>query len=312
MKILVTGIGGDIGNGIGRILKNSPFVSRLIGCDIHDNHAGRFVFDECLVVPKATAAGYAEAVQEQVARLGLDAVIATSEPELRFLAGRAAAGAPVTLPFVMANQTAMEVGFDKLATAEFIAGLGCPAPWTRLVSAGEPESLPCILKSRTGAGSLGVSLVRDPALVPAYQALFPDHIWQEYMPDDENEYTCGVYGCADGEIRTIVLRRRLVSGFTGYAQLVRHEGIEALCVTVAKALQLRGSINIQLRLGPAGPMIFEINPRFSSSVVFRHKLGFQDLVWSLQEQILGKKTVCEMTGKPGAQVYRTFDEIICP
>ena len=32
-----------------------------------------------------------------------------------------------------------------------------------------------------------------------------------------------------------------------------------------------------------GPMIFEINPRFSSTVYMRHKLGFTDVIWSLKE-----------------------------
>src|SRR3546814_6554984 len=72
-----------------------------------------------------------------------------------------------------------------------------------------------------------------------------------------------------------------------YTTLFR--AIESLCATVARALDLRGSINIQLRLGSRGPMIFEINHRFSSTVVFRHRLDFSDLLWSLQEQILGKQ-----------------------
>ena len=31
------------------------------------------------------------------------------------------------------------------------------------------------------------------------------------------------------------------------------------------------------------PIIFEINPRFSSTVAFRHRLGFRDFVWSVLE-----------------------------
>ena len=31
-------------------------------------------------------------------------------------------------------------------------------------------------------------------------------------------------------------------------------------------------------------MIFEINPRFSSTVLMRNYLGFTDLLWSLQEK----------------------------
>lgn len=312
MKILVTGVAGDIGNGIGRILKGAGFVERLIGCDIHGEHMGGYIFDACEIVPKASSPDYIEALQAMTKRVGLDAIVVTSEPELRFFSGQAGKSFIGHLPLVMANQASMEIGFDKLKTAEFVAGLGFPAPWTRPVAADEPVSYPCVLKSRFGAGNQGVYIVKDAGLVNAYRTLFPDYIWQEYMPDDDNEYTCGVYGCADGEIRTIIFRRRLVSGVTGYAELVQRAEIESLCVAVGRALNLRGSINIQLRLSARGPMIFEINPRFSSTVVFRHKLGFADLLWSLQEQILGVKTAYKLLHPIGTKIYRAFDEVISP
>jgi carbamoyl-phosphate synthase large subunit len=52
---------------------------------------------------------------------------------------------------------------------------------------------------------------------------------------------------------------------------------------LAEALDLRGSINVQLRITTNGPRIFEINPRFSSTVLMRHQMGFCDLVWSIQD-----------------------------
>ena len=30
-------------------------------------------------------------------------------------------------------------------------------------------------------------------------------------------------------------------------------------------------------------MVFEVNPRFSSTAYMRHKLGFTDVIWSLKE-----------------------------
>jgi carbamoyl-phosphate synthase large subunit len=79
---------------------------------------------------------------------------------------------------------------------------------------------------------------------------------------------------------------------------------------VAKALQLRGSINIQLRLRDGYPYIFEINPRFSSTVVARHKLGFSDVLWSLQDQNLGLNTSYSENYLPGTKVYRELSQVI--
>ena len=45
-----------------------------------------------------------------------------------------------------------------------------------------------------------------------------------------------------------------------------------------------GSINLQLRMVEGVPMLFEINPRFSSTVEFRDEFGFKDLIWSLEDK----------------------------
>ncbi|MBK8119730.1 MAG: ATP-grasp domain-containing protein [Sulfuritalea sp.] len=55
------------------------------------------------------------------------------------------------------------------------------------------------------------------------------------------------------------------------------------CVKIAEALDLFGAINIQLRMTPAGPRIFEINPRLSSTVLMRHLAGYTDVLWMLEE-----------------------------
>jgi len=310
MRVLVTGIGGDIGNGIGRILRDCSFVENIIGCDIHDEHAGHLVFDDCLIVPRASSSDYFSAINVIRRRHEIDAIVVTSEQELRRLSALPADSDPFDLPFVMANQTSMLVGFDKLRTAEFISALGMPSPRTWPVSVSDPDNYPIVLKSRVGAGNAAVYVVQEGKHIDAYRTLFPDYIWQEYIPDDRNEYTCGVYGCADGEIRTIIFRRRLVSGVTGYAELVENDDIRSVCVAIAQALDLRGSINMQLRLSERGPLVFEINPRFSSTVSFRHRLGFTDVRWSLEEQILGLKTTYALSHPIGTKVYRISEEKI--
>ena len=87
------------------------------------------------------------------------------------------------------------------------------------------------------------------------------------------------------------------------------EAIRQLLEFVAHRLQLRGSINVQLRKTTRGPVIFEINPRFSSTVMFRHQLGFTDLLWSLQEargQLPGPQSKPQI----GSKFYRVGTEII--
>jgi carbamoyl-phosphate synthase large subunit len=79
------------------------------------------------------------------------------------------------------------------------------------------------------------------------------------------------------------LLRQLTEGTTSWAKVVDNKEALKMCRKIAKEIELQGSMNIQLILTDSGPRIFEINPRFSSTVLMRHKLGFCDLLWSLDE-----------------------------
>jgi carbamoylphosphate synthase large subunit len=64
-----------------------------------------------------------------------------------------------------------------------------------------------------------------------------------------------------------------------------------MCSKIAEALDVHGSINVQSKLSAHGPMIFDINPRFSSTVLLRHQIGFHDVVWSIEEEMNQKPDV---------------------
>ena len=75
------------------------------------------------------------------------------------------------------------------------------------------------------------------------------------------------------------------------------------------ALNVAGLYNIQLRLTDDGPKIFEINPRVSSTVVFRNKLGFEDFKWWVLEA-LGKELPHYDAVSAGTKIYRGNIEYI--
>ena len=87
------------------------------------------------------------------------------------------------------------------------------------------------------------------------------------------------------EIRYIVFKRVLKSGYSVSGEIVDNESINNLLVSIANLLDLKGSINIQLRIVNDIPYIFEINPRFSSTVRFRDLFGFRDVLWVLQDNL---------------------------
>lgn len=311
MRILVTAIGGDIGYGIGKILRKSGIAEFLVGCDVHKEHAGRFYYDRCEVVARADSRDYADGLLRMAKANRADLIIPTSEAELRCLLGAGAVGELGGIPLLMVNREALRIGFDKLQTSRLLERAGLPFPWTSLVEEGAPKALPCIIKQRFGAGSRGFSVV-GADLVPLLARTRGADIWQELLQPADQEYTCGLYRTVDGEVRTIAFHRRLVAGSTRFGRVVgNNPQINGLLARVAELVDLRGSINVQLMLTARGPVVFEINPRFSSTVVFRHLLGFQDVVWAIKER-LGETVPAYAPPADGTAFYRGVEELMLP
>jgi carbamoyl-phosphate synthase large subunit len=307
--VLITGCGGDIAISMARILSMTGAAKRLVGCDIHDDHPGFAFFDCCHVVPRCGAPAYMEAVGSIVRKENVEVVLVASEPELRWYAevGLAELGG---IPVVKANSEALAIGFDKLATAEALQDWGLLSPTTVDAACSAPRHWPAVLKTRCGSGSKSVRIVQGPREAPG-RGEMGGYIWQELLLPEDQEYTCGLYRSGTNDIRSIILRRKLVGGLTGSGAVAADPEIETLLQVIAERLQLRGSINVQLRRTSRGPVVFEINPRFSSTLLFRHLLGFTDLIWTLEE-MKGLRAAPYTAAPAGTKFYRVGAEVLLP
>lgn len=279
--VLITGIGGDISQGVATILRENRPDLRLIGVDVHAQHGGHLFVDQFALVPSASAPGYVDAIKDIVRKYAVDIVIPMSEPELA--ATRPFSELAPGVKWITAGERVVGAGLDKLETMRALTGLGVPVPWTRPVSEGRPIAYPCILKNRSGSGSRAVFTVSNDEDVDYLVKRYPDAIFQELLEPAEREVTCAVYRRRDGEVASLLMLRRLTGGFTGWAKIITDEETARMCEVIAQGLDLRGSMNIQLRLTDKGPRVFEINPRFSSTVLMRHRLGYTDVLWALDE-----------------------------
>lgn len=310
-RILVTGCGGDIGLSLGEILKSTGIGEEIWGLDVNSNHAGLSIFNNCQTIEPSSSPGYLAQLSAFVKKQGIDLLIPASEPEQRRLFQQGAHESLENIPVIMANAQALDVGFDKLRTAEFLRQHGLPSPWTKPVSEGLPEEFPCIFKARTGSGSKSVIKVRDFDQALDLQRRQMGEIWQEYLSPDDQEYTCGLFRSRQGDLRAITFKRKLQGGLTGSGEVVEDKRISTVLEKLASSVDLRGSINVQLRLTEKGPIIFEINPRFSSTVGFRHRLGFRDLLWSIADRC-GFELGNYKSPKTGTRFYRLAREVIFP
>lgn len=279
--ILITGIGGDISQGVATILRENRHDLRLIGVDVHTQHGGHLFVDQFDLVPNASSPEYVDAIKAIVRKYSVDVVIPMSEPELG--AARPFSELAPGVKWITAGERVVVAGLDKLETMRALAELGVPVPWTKHVSEGRPMAYPCILKNRSGSGSRAVFAISNDEDVDYLVKRYPDAIFQELLEPAEREVTCAVYRRRDGEVASLLMLRRLTGGFTGWAKVIKDEETSRMCEVIAQGLDLRGSMNIQLRLTDKGPRVFEINPRFSSTVLMRHRLGYTDVLWALDE-----------------------------
>lgn len=307
-NILVTGCGGDIGQSIGKILSSAELCRSLVGCDIHLNHPGKFIFDSVDILPKCSDPNYKNELRRLITKYNINLVIPASEQELRLFT--LDSSFEQEFPILVANRLSREVGFDKYKTIEFLKTNELPYPKTQLDNLNKLE-YPFIMKGRTGAGGSEIALIRNDIDFEYYKNKITNYILQEFLVGDE--YTCGIFRKNDREIKTIVLRRQLSGnngGYTLYGEVVENVEIDRLLINISEKLDLSGSINVQLRLSAENiPYIFEINPRFSSTVLFRHLIGYEDLIWAIKEYFnIDVKIDNEI--KIGVKFYKGYNEYI--
>jgi carbamoyl-phosphate synthase large subunit len=307
-SILVTAVGGDIGQSLVRILRNLKQVTSIIGTDISDDNAGPYFVDKFTLVPPATDKQYISSLNKIIKENDITCVIPVNEAEIQVLNAYLTHDKAFAVPVIMANRKAISICSDKYETMNFLKANGLQTPWTQPISQ-EPPEYPCILKNRRGSGSRGLEIIQDRKDWSFFRDKRNGAILQELLLPDDSEYTCGVFRSAGGAAKCLAMRRTLANGMTSIAEVATDESIEDLCCSVADLLELRGAINIQLRKTKEGGRIFEINPRFSSTVFFRHCVGFCDLVWSIEDALNIKLLENLPEIKYGTMIYRYYHEV---
>lgn len=287
--ILVTAVCGDLGSSAVRALYRERY--HIIGADMRPYCPVAECLESFNVLPPARDEDYLPSLLALCEASNVKVVLPLSEPEIIFLNANREVFAERGIYLVLNSAQILNIFFDKYATIKHIASLGYKVPRTMLLDENLQElTMPYIIKPRSGCGSRGVSVVTD---VPTRDYFTARHgatfIAQELVGNDEHEYTTGVF--SDGtHIASITFRRILAKG--GYSQevhLVDDEYIRRLAKDIATSVNLKGSINIQTRKVGDQHIPFEINPRLSSTLMFRALAGFKDAHWWIQHLLYGNR-----------------------
>ena len=282
MKCLVTATKGDVGRALVGIVRSSFPEWSLYGCDRSSEVQKDSLFLEHLLSVDATNTDYVNWLERCIDKYAIDLVIPGSDAEIMAISKSGGLSVEVIMP----NKSAVVIGSEKILTYRFLKENGLPVPQSALIDDNIDFDFPFIVKPNMGRGSRDIEVCSDAAQLAELRRLYPNSIAQEFLHPSSEEMTCAVIRTKSGQIGVLALRRRIRNGASVWAQVVRDKEIFDYCRAIAERIQLRGSINIQLINTVEGPKAFEINARFSSTVGLRHKLGFTDLVWAIQDQFL--------------------------
>ncbi|MBN1793549.1 MAG: ATP-grasp domain-containing protein [Candidatus Omnitrophica bacterium] len=306
--VLVTGIGGDIGQSVLKCLREIPYDFLLAGCDIDAFAGGRTLVDAFYHAPKASEAeGYLAFIKTILAKEEVKYIFPVTEIEIDFFDKHRAYFEKDVTVFINTGDI-NEIFFDKYETAKFLGKHNIAYPATYLLGDYNDElSLPVIVKSRRGCGGRGMLIVCDRDELMFLKSKMKDGIVQELVGAEDDEYTVSIFS-GGGKTYSIAFRRTLgYDGLSKVARLTTDNRITALVDSIVEATSLEGVLNVQCRKRNAEYVPFEINPRLSSTVYTRHYFGFQDVKWWM-DTAEGKEVVYVPKFKDGVAV-RTISEV---
>lgn len=303
MNILVTGVGSTLGYGILETIRQSGLNCQVSGTDYLDTAVGLYQVDYPYILPDIYQDPQKEkvwlnAVQKIISERKIKYVLVGLDFEVPLFAKHKACLENKTdCKVIVSSAEVVGICNDKWLTYCFLRDSGFDTPRSCL-----PDGLdefvkstpfPWIVKPRVGSTSKGLFRINNIETLRHALENCDNPIIQEEVGDVEGEFTCGVVVSNGKILSSIPLRRKLKNGNTSVAYFNKSDEVDRYIRQVAEKLGPDGPINIQLRLTTDGPMVFEINPRFSGTTPVRSCFGINEvaiLINYLEFAILPEKT----------------------
>jgi carbamoyl-phosphate synthase large subunit len=339
LTILVTASGAPGSPRLLRALReNGERTVRLVGVDMRDESAGRFLCDGFHRVPAGSDPGYLEALLDVARRERVDLVFPQSSAEV---AAIAAGAERFGVPVLVSSPQAVERASAKSETVRVAAQLGIPQPRTieatgadrfreAALELGYPHRDVC-MKPLEAKGSRGFRVLsasidrrhqlldaRPGTLLPlsleeAVEILhgpgaFPPMLVMELVEGEELAVDAL---CRGGRtlIASAKTREAFRAGLAMEFRIIDRPDLLAHARALVEALELDWIVNVQF----LGDRLLEINPRIST-LIYQPDLNLPWLAVKLALGELDERAVAAMDGRtqPGRRVTRYYDQVEYP
>ena len=280
-KVLVTGIGGVVGQGILRNIRAAYADIYIVGTNVTMISSGNFYCDKVIKVPFSYEESFRAEMKRIVEEEAIDLIIPSTDYESYYL-GLFQSDYSCYVASSPAEVTSMCL--DKLINYKEFNKKGIPFAGSLLPSEYSNQFPKTIVKPREGRGS------RNIFVNPASPSQFDDtYVVQELL--EGPEITTTFYIDKKGELLgMITFYRELEMGNTTRCEVVDQydDQLLPLIQKIISSFPFRGSCNLQSMVTENGVIPFEINCRISGTNSVRSQFGFEDVKYTIEEYLFDR------------------------
>ncbi len=289
----------------------------IIGVDVEERACDFEGVDVHYFVPRAGSPEFVPALLEICRKENVDVVVPWSDAEVEAISSEAPAFEDAGVAVLSSSFAVVRCALDKGSTLERLEMRGVPVPRHALASnpddieraaatLGYPDER-VVIKPRRSHGCRGMWILDSGANMlehrpgpgrPSTLATFlhiaretaeagrtiPDYVLMEYLPGGD----FSVDALADnGKALFVVPRRRIkaVEGISQISEIVADPAVRTMVARVIGALNLHLNVNVQLKYSKETggvPLVYEINPRLSGTIVANDAAGVSLLFYGIQ------------------------------
>jgi carbamoyl-phosphate synthase large subunit len=282
-KVLVTGIGGNVGQGIIRNIRKSYPAIHITGVNVTAFSAGNHLCDTFYCVPFAYEENYISTLQSICAKESIDLIIPSTDYEVYYLSIHEK---DFSATIAVSGKSAAEIYLDKFFSFQHHQQNKIPFASSFLPSEYKGQFAECIAKPRKGRGSRGL------LINPTSWNTLPD---TEYMIQELHigeEITTAFYVDKNKQLHGfITLLRFLDNGATTQCKVVFEydHSIRPILESMIQDSDIRGAANLQSIVTADGAIHpFEVNCRISGTNSIRSNFGFEDVKYTIQEYLFNE------------------------
>ncbi len=274
--IFMTGGGGSGTIAATKSLKETGKYKIILG-DMDKWAAGLRFADKPYILPAGKDERFLDVVQDIIKKEKVDIFIPLVDEEI--LKSYEIVKNMPKVELLLPEYNFAKIALDKWILFKKLKKFKIPCPETYLGNF--LLETPYIVKPRIGRGSRNVKEIKSKKEYEAYKVLtgLPESKILSQNKIIGKEFTVSVVANKYGEVLAVVPKEVIYKrGITIVAITRVNKEIESLCIEIQKRLKANGPFNVQLILREDGlPIVFEINPRFSTTIALTTKAGVNEI-----------------------------------